>query len=82
MVSGKGLFTNTVNCATDFRPSWSGAVTVQVASACRGVFSSKRSRTAVAFPQLSPMADWDQYPTILVNNCYNYAVDIRTDTMG
>jgi len=82
VVSGAAFFTNTFNCTTDFRPSWSGAVTVQVAWASAGVVHTNRSRTAVAFPSLSPISDWNSYPTIQNNNCYNYATDIRTDTFA
>ena len=82
IVSGKAFFTNTVNGATDFRPSWFGAVTVQVACARSGVVHTNRSRTAVAFPSLSPISDWNAPNVQPYNNCYNFATDIRTDTFA
>jgi hypothetical protein len=82
VVTGRGFLTNTVNCATDFRPSWSGAVTVQVACASAGVVHTNRARTAVAFPTLSPVAYWNQSDVQFYNNCYNFATDIRTDTFA
>ena len=82
VVSGKGFLTNTLNCATDFRPSWSGAVTVQVARASSGVVHTNRARTAVAFPTLSPVAGWNDWNVQPYNNCYNFATDIRTDTFA
>ena len=80
IVSGRGLFTNTLNCATEFRPSWSGAVTVQVVCASSGVTRTNRARTVVAFPTLSAISDWNESSVAYNNNCYNFATDIRTDT--
>jgi len=82
LVSGKGFFTNTVNCTTDFRPSWSGAVTVQVACASAGVAYTNWARAAVAFPALSPVPYWNDLPVQYNNNCYNFSTDIRTDTFA
>jgi hypothetical protein len=80
VVSGNGFFTNTLNCTTDFRPSWSGAVTVQVVVASSGVLRTNRCRTVVAFPSLSPLSEWNDDGNVQQhNNCYNYATDIRTD---
>jgi hypothetical protein len=80
VVSGRGFFTNTVGCTADFRPSWSGAVTVQVTYSSSGVLHTNRARTVVAFPSLSPLASWNDWNVQTFNNCYNYATDIRTDT--
>jgi hypothetical protein len=83
IVSGKGFFTNTLGCITDFRPSWSGAVTVQVVMASSGVFRTNVCRTLVAFPSLSPLSEWNDHGTAQArNNCYNFATDIRTDTFA
>jgi len=83
VVSGRGFFTNTANYTVDFRPSWSGAVTVQVVVARSGVLSTNRSRAVVAFPSLSPLSDWnDNWLAQTFNNCYNFATDIRTDTFA
>lgn len=83
IVSGRAFFTNTVGCTTDFRPSWSGAVTVQVVVASSGVFRTNVCRTLVAFPSLSPLSEWNDHGTVQSrNNCYNFATDIRTDTFA
>lgn len=82
IVSGKGFFTNTVNCTTDFRPQWSGVVTVQVVCASAGINYTNRARTAVAFPALSPILSWNEPGVQYNNNCYNFSTDIRTDTFA
>ncbi len=84
VVSGKGFFTNTNSCLADFRPSWSGAVTVQVIYASSGILHTNRSRTAVAFPSLSPLSawNWPNFQAQYNNNCYNFATDTRTDTFA
>jgi hypothetical protein len=80
VVSGQGLFTNTANLATDFRPAWCGGVTVQAAWTGPGGARTNLARTAVAFPGLSPISGWNEPYVQANNNCYNFATDIRTDT--
>ncbi len=83
IVSGQGFFTNTANVTTDFRPSWSGSVTVQVVIAKSGGPVTNRCRTVVAFPSLSPLSEWNDGGFVqFQNNCYNFATDIRTDTFA
>ena len=82
VVAGKGFFTNTNSCMADFRPSWSGAVTVEVAYARSGNIYTNRLRTVVAFPSLSPVSGWNEPDVQRGNNCYNFATDIRTDTFA
>ena len=81
VISGRGFITNTVNCTAEFRPSWSGTATVQVVWAKAGVFHTNVSSTTVTFPSLSPLSDWNDGGVVqLLNNCYNFATDIRTYT--
>jgi hypothetical protein len=81
LVSGQGFFTNGVSCATEFRPSWTGAATVQVVWTHLVVSQTNRSSTTVAFNSLSPLSDWNDGGVVQYNNnCYNFATDIRTDT--
>ncbi|HKQ37276.1 MAG TPA: hypothetical protein VJ063_04295, partial [Verrucomicrobiae bacterium] len=83
IVSGKAFFTNTVNCTTDLRPQWSGAVTVQVVCATAQGAYTNRARTVVAFPKRSPVYDWNaSFEVQNYNNCYNFSTDIRTDTFA
>jgi hypothetical protein len=83
VVSGQGFFTNQAGCTTEFLPSWSGAVAVQVVWTHSGVAQTNSSSTTVAFNSLSPLSDWNDGGVVQYNNnCYNFATDIRTDTIA
>jgi len=82
VVSGEGLFTNTANCTTGFRPSWSGTVTLQVVVSNSVTLHTNVCHTAVTFPSLSPILSWNVPEIQPDNNCYNFATDIRTDTFA
>ncbi len=83
VVSGQGFFTNSAGCAIEFRPSWSGTATVQVVVEKLGVFQTNIASASVTFPQKSPLSDWNDGSLVQYhNNCYNFATDIRTDTVA
>jgi len=83
VISGQGFFTNAINCTTEFRPSWSGAVTLQAVWSRSGVLHTNLASTTVTFPSLSPLSQWNDGGWVQSsNNCYNFAADIRTDTIA
>ncbi len=80
--SGSASLTNVSTATTAFKADSYGIITIDVAYNYSGTTCAAATNTLATFPQLSSIDEWNDPDTQSFNNCYNFAVDMETDTFA